>query len=105
MLWLSSTVLTPVFPPFRLETSLQTSKEIIENAATYLMTPTHNGAENVFSIDDVRLGQDIVVKLIGENDQQKLVLFNPSLTHRVELISVKINTPDVQILDSDGTRA
>jgi hypothetical protein len=94
----------------RLFDALRNSKEIIESSASYLITH-ENKAESIFSIEDVRLaGNDEekrsklkpIIVLEAENDEKKVLLYNSNLNERNEIVSFRINTPHVEIVDSKG---
>ena len=51
------------------------------------------------SINDLKLNKHIDIDLLNDNDEQSVVLFNPSTNHRHELVSFRINTPFVRVYD------
>lgn len=61
---------------------------------------TNDNANNVFSIDDAKIDTTIAIKLSEENEEKEFVLFNPSTNQRNELVSIKVNTPNVRIVDA-----
>jgi hypothetical protein len=85
--------------------ALQNSKDIIENSISYLIT---NKAENIFSVDDVHLAgnnkdkKENRINLINEKDEKKILLYNSNLNERHEIVSFQINTPHIEIIDSNG---
>ena len=73
------------------------------------MTP-ENKSERIFSVDDVRLNQDQaskrkykeIIEFDSEHKEQKIVLFNPNLNKRDEVVSFRVNTPNVDVYTADG---
>lgn len=75
------------------------------------MITNENKAESIFSIEDVRLaGNDDekrkklkpVIVLETDNEKKKVLLYNSNLNERNEVVSFRINTPHVEIVDSKG---
>lgn len=90
--------------------ALQNSKQVIENSLTYLTTTNNINDENLFDIDDIRLSQQansehFIDLLNTPKAAQKVVLFNSHLNKRNEIVSFRINTPNVYVInDADGTK-
>ena len=111
------------FSLFRLYTSLFNCKHIIEETTSYLTAnETVIGAGGssatriVYSLDDVSILQsptkeasafkqpEIFFDLGKDFDEKKIVLFNSNLNggHRYEIVSVRVNTPHVQVFDESA---
>lgn len=84
---------------------MKNSKKIIENSIAYLMASNRKKAdvENVLDIDDIRLESNKMntnfIDLSDSNLEQKIVLFNSQLQKRVEIVSFRINTPNVYVIE------
>jgi alpha-mannosidase II len=93
----------------RLMQALRSSREIIEHSVSYLMTEDYEQA-NVFNIDDVRIkdahgskqNRLPYIQFDANESEKKLVLYNPSMQQRDELISVRVSNPNVQVSDERG---
>ena len=76
---------------------------------SYLLNK-ENQFENIFNVDDVRLNQDQEskqqykehIELSEHEPEKKIVLFNSNLNKRIEIISLRINTPFVEVYDNNG---
>ena len=110
---ITGTSKTPVVHDYnkKLFRSLSKCKEVIESCSSYL-TSKNNGDENVYSIDDVslanldeekkRLKATITFDNTKQQEEQKIVLFNSNLNIRNEIISVRVNSPNVEVLDAEN---
>ena len=83
--------------------SLLNCKKVIEISAAYLMKPSSIPANFTLSMDELLLNSSLVIDLL-KNQQESLILFNPSSNHRNEIVSLKVNTPFFEIYDSDASR-
>jgi len=92
---------------------LRNCQAIIEHATSFLLT-RENLNQNVFKLDDVRLLSEdnekqaykplIEFNKANTNEQEdiKVVLYNPNMNHRNELVSFKVNVPNVDVIDNAG---
>ena len=88
---------------------MKNSKNIIETSLSYLIRK-NGGSSNYFNIDDVRLNQDqesneknkIYLNFDSRSPTQKVFIFNPNINKRVEIVSLLVNSPNVEVYISDG---
>ena len=83
--------------------SLTSSKTVIEQSASFLFN-AGVPKEQHFRLDDSRTGFLSQIDLVKVDDEQNVVLFNPDTHKRDEIVSFRINTPHVHILDSLGAK-
>ncbi len=91
---------------------MRNSREIIEQSLSYILNkPDQN--ENIFYIDDVKLNQDQndpesrekhseTIIFSSDKTEQTITLLNTNLHKRAEIVSLRINTPQVEVYGSDG---
>ena len=76
---------------------------MIEQTASFLFNP-QVPKEKHFRLDEPRTEFLTQIDLLDTNDEQNVVLFNPDTHERDEIVSFRINTPHVQVFDSNGER-
>ncbi|CAF0850007.1 unnamed protein product [Brachionus calyciflorus] len=91
----------------KLYLALKNSKNVIEYSTSQLLNE-QNSQDIIFKIEDVRLEQnsnnnDNLIKLTKEKNSQKIILINSNLNKRNEIITLRVNDPNVQVIKSDGT--
>lgn len=100
-----------IFCYLRLYESLRYSREIIESSMSFLMSQMYQPyGNNFFNLDDVRLNKELsdqmrykeTIQLTDEEPEARVVLFNSNLNKRVEIVSLRVNTRDIEVLDSQG---
>ena len=65
---------------------------------------------NIFSLEDVRIKTDMmatsedqnIIDLSELNSKKTIILWNSNLNERIEVVSFTINSPHVEVLDSEG---
>lgn len=93
----------------RLYDCLTSTRQIIEKSASYLIGQQNSDKTIIFSLDDVRIktgmGQSEKAKYLDLSDstgKKTVVLWNSNLNERFEVVSFKVNSPYVEVVDSDG---
>lgn len=112
---ITGTSKTPVVKDYamKLYKSIENCIEIIEKTAGYLMKNENQNKELKFLLDDISLLSNredkskprTQIKFSNDKieEEYKIVLYNSNLNKRKELVSFKINTPNVEVLNNDGT--
>lgn len=88
----------------RLFEAIANSQQIIESAASYLLSPA-NSAERILSVDDIRFSIDTTAPnriTLDLAKNETVVLYNSNSHTRVELIRLVVNTPHVSVSDRAG---
>lgn len=78
------------------------------------MNKDNKPSKLVFNIDDVRLNPDESsakrqnrveqIDLSDQTPEQKIVIFNSNLYKRQEIVSIRVNTPNVQVFAKDRVK-
>ncbi len=92
--------------------ALYSTREVIQSSANFLMSKNNKNftADEVFYLDDVRINNDgesrikykEALHLTKSESEKKVVLFNPNLNKRDEIISFRVNSPNLEVLNSKG---
>lgn len=103
--------------------ALNSSRSVIENSLGYLLSNDLNTFEssNVLDIDDIRIEMDDEQITTSKNDAppqrrakpkielssssrtyQTVVIFNSLLNKRNEIVSIRVNTPNVEVIENNG---
>jgi hypothetical protein len=90
--------------------ALSNCREVIENSLSYLMSKENAAQESIFNLDDVRINNDQTsknkykeaIKLTSSKPERKVVLFNSNIHKRDEVISFRVNVPNVEVVTSEG---
>ena len=107
---ITGTSKTPVVLDYarKLFTAMKNAKEIIEESVSYLISET-NDPSKIFSIEDVTLANDDQDRLkikpvidLNEVNEKKIVLYNSNVNERDEVVSFRVSTPNVEVIDSVG---
>ena len=79
------------------------SKTLIEQSASYLLTTNERDDErrNLFTIDDIKVSDEIEVDLVDDNDESTIVFYNPNNNERNEMVNIKVSSPFVKICFGD----
>ncbi len=87
---------------------MNTARDVIQSSVSFLISED-NTLKDLFYLDDVRINNDSsselkykeTIQLSDSNPLKKIVLFNPNLNKRDEIISFRINTPNVEVYNSN----
>jgi hypothetical protein len=90
--------------------ALENCREVIENSLSYLMSKENVAKDNIFNLDDVRINNDQAdkngrketIELTNSRPAKKVVLFNSNIHKRDEVVSFRVNVPNVEVVNSEG---
>ena len=80
--------------------SISNSMEIIEESASYLLKNSSN-SNLMLKIDDIA-ASDTLINLNEYNPKFTLFIYNSNLNKRFEIVKLKVNDPNVEVLNSKG---
>ncbi len=93
---------------------MSNSINVIENSFSYLLSTSANNFDtknNFFNIDDIRLAsinstiKTSFIELTEKNLYQTIVLLNSHMHIRNEIVSIRVNTPNVEVVrNTDNTK-
>ena len=87
---------------------MENSKNIIEQSLAYLLTPDNiSPINNLLDIDDIRISSKTdneanYIYLTDESPSQRIVVFNSLLQKRNEIVSIRVNKPNVQVFKEEN---